>query len=159
MYKLSTPSSTEAESSTFEPSFCLHAMKRKQQWLHQAARHSGRGSWLTPRDPFREEIWMQKDMLLWAVVWSRHTSSNNQDWAMIATYYYFFSPENMKIPYLVQLTSINVTKSFFRFNFPSLSGVYNSAISLKFSQSSEIKRAMLFCFSAPTPLIQERANF
>lgn len=71
---------------------------------------------------------------------------------------YFFSLENMKMPYLVQLTSINVTKSFFRFNFPSLCRAYNSAISLKFSQSSEIKRAMLFCFSAPIPLIQERAN-
>lgn len=75
---LSTPPSTEAENSTFKLSSRLHAVKRRPQWLHQAAWHLGHESWLTPRDLFRREIWMQKDMLLWAVAWSGHAHSNDR---------------------------------------------------------------------------------
>lgn len=90
VHNLSTPPSTVAESSTFRLS-CLHTPKWRQQWLHGAAGHSGHESWPTPRDLFREEIWM----LLWAAVWSGNTDSNN--WAEEnASKMLFFLPSKYK---------------------------------------------------------------
>ena len=119
VYNLSTPPSTEAKNSTFKLS-CLHAIKRRQQWLHQAARHLGHESWLTPRDLFRIEIWMQKKVLLWAVVWSGHADSNSQGEGSTSNRCYFSSLANIKMPYLGQLTRINMyalNKGFLLFSF------------------------------------------
>lgn len=74
-------------------------------------------------------------MLLWAVVWRRHTGSNNPGERYAPNRCYFSSLGNIKMPYIRRM---RWTKVFFCFCFLCLCRAYNSMISLKFSQSSSL---------------------